>query len=149
MIYIGADHRGFELKEKLKKHLVDEGFEITDLGNDHLDPQDDYVIFAHKVAEAVSNGTGNDRGVILCGSGAGVDMVANKVDGIRSALVFDLPRAIQAREHEDANVISLPSDTLDEEKAFEITKAFLTTEFKGEDRHKRRLEEMEKVEEEH
>lgn len=148
MIFIGADHRGFELKERLKKHLTDEGFEITDLGNDHLDPQDDYVIFAHKVADAVSNDLKN-RGIILCGSGAGVDMVANKVEGIRSALVFDVPRAIQAREHENANVLSLPADTLDEEEAFKIVKVFLITEFSGEERHKRRLEEMEKVEERH
>lgn len=148
MIFIGGDHRGFELKERLKKHLLDEGFEVTDLGNDHLDSQDDYVIFAHKVAEATVNDPKN-RGIILCGSGAGVDMVANKIPGVRSALVFDVPRAIQAREHEDANVISLPSDTLDEEQAFKITKAFLTTEFSGEERHKRRLQELKEVEEEY
>lgn len=148
MIYIGADHRGFELKKKLKKHLVDEGFEVTDLGNDHLDPSDDYVIFAHFVADATKNDSKN-RGIILCGSGAGVDMVANKIPGIRSALVFDVPRALQARVHEDANVISLPADILDEESAFEIVKAFLTTQFRGEERHVRRLEEMKEVEEEH
>lgn len=148
MIFLGADHRGFELKGRLKKRLLDEGYDITDLGNDHLDPQDDYVIFAHKVADAVVNDPAN-RGVILCGSGAGVDMVANKVEGIRSALVFDVPRAKQAREHEDANVISLPADTLGEELAWEIVKTFLTTEFSAEERHERRLQEMEEVEEEH
>lgn len=161
MIFIGADHRGFELKEKLKKHLVDEGFEITDLGNDHLDENDDYVKFAEKVARAViekpqslgniqsSAPSDKNFGIILCGSGAGVDMVANKVEGVRSALVFDVLRAIQARQHENANVLSLPADTLDEETAFEITKAFLTTEFSEEERHVRRLEEMKEVEEEH
>lgn len=145
MIFIGADHRGFELKEKLKKHLIDEGFEITDLGNDHLDPNDDYVTFAEEVADAVAGDLDN-FGIILCGSGAGVDMVANKVDGVRSALVFDELRAVQAREHEDANVISLPADILDEETAFAIVKAFLTTDFSGAKRHVRRLEEMEEVE---
>lgn len=148
MIFIGADHRGFELKELLKKHLIDEGFEMTDLGAETLIMGDDYVIYAHKVADAVSNDSKN-RGILLCGSGAGVDIVANKVEGIRSALVFDVPRAIQAREHEDANVLSLPADTLDEEQAFEIAKAFLTTEFSGEARHQRRLQEMQEVEEEH
>lgn len=148
MVFIGADHRGFELKTRLKKHLLDEGFEVTDLGNDHLDPQDDYVVFAHKVAEATTNDLQN-RGIILCGSGAGVDMVANKIPGVRSALVFDVPRAVQAREHEDANVLSLPADTLDEEQAFKITKAFLTTKFSGEARHQRRLQELKEVEEEH
>ena len=148
MIFIGADHRGFELKERLKKHLASEGFEVTDLGNDHLDSQDDYVIFSHQVADATKNDSKN-RGIILCGSGAGVDMVANKVNGIRSAVVFDVPRAIQARKHEDANVISLPADILDEEEAFKIVKAFLTTQFSGEERHIRRLEEMKEVEEKH
>lgn len=148
MIYLGADHRGFELKERLKKRLVDDGYEVTDLGNDHLDPNDDYVVYAHKVADAVANNQEN-RGILLCGSGAGVDMVANKVEGIRSALVFDVHRAVQARQHEDANVISLPADTLDEEKTYGIVKAFLETEFSGEERHIRRLEEMKEVEEEH
>lgn len=148
MVYLGADHRGFELKERLKKRLIDEGFKITDLGNDHLDPTDDYVDFARKVAKATA-GLPENRGILLCGSGAGVDMVANKVEGVRSALVFDVQRAIQAREHEDANVISLAADTLDEQSAYEISKAFLTTDFSGDDRHKRRLEKMEKVEGEH
>lgn len=148
MIYLGADHRGFELKQRLKKRLLDEGFEVTDLGAENFLPGDDYVIYAHKVADAVAGGE-NDRGIILCGSGAGVDMVANKIPGVRSALVFDVPRAVQAREHENANVISLPADTLDEEQAFEITKAFLTTEFSGAERHKRRLQEMQEVEEDH
>lgn len=147
MVFLGADHRGFELKERLKKRLIDEGFDVTDLGNDHLDESDDYVDFAHKVAEATV-GLPENRGILLCGSGAGVDIVANKIDGVRSALVFDVPRAVQARQHEDANVISLPADTLDEESAYEISKAFLTTDFSGDDRHIRRLEKIEEVEEE-
>lgn len=147
MIFIGADHRGFELKNRLKKRLIDEGYEITDLGNDHLDENDDYVIFAEKVARAVVENI-DSFGVILCGSGAGVDMVANKIDGIRSALVFDVIRAKQAREDEDANVVSLPADTLDEESAIEIVKTFLTTDFSGAARHIRRLKELEKVEKE-
>ncbi|MBI4039871.1 RpiB/LacA/LacB family sugar-phosphate isomerase [Candidatus Daviesbacteria bacterium] len=147
MIFIGADHRGFELKQKLFQRLQDEGYEVTDLGDDHLDQTDDYVIFAHKVAEATAADPQN-RGIILCGSGAGVDMVANKIDGVRSALVFDVARSKQAREHEDANVISLPADVLDEDLAWEIIKVFLTTPFSGEARHIRRLKEMKEVEEE-
>lgn len=145
MIYLGGDHRGFELKERLKIRLIDEGFKVTDLGNDHLDPNDDYVDFAQKVAEATSQ-LAENRGIILCGSGVGVDMVANKVDGVRSALVFDVARAKQAREHEDANVLSLPADTLDEETAWEIVKVFLETPFSGGVRHIRRLEKIEEVE---
>src|SRR3989344_6208707 len=146
MIYLGADHRGFELKTRLFKRLIDEGYEVTDLGNDHFDPNDDYVDFAQRVAGAVK-GAPENKGILFCGSGAGVDMVANKFDGIRSALVFDIPRAIQARAHEDANVISLPADTLQEELAFEIIKVFLSTEFSGDERHLRRLEKLEQNEE--
>ncbi len=148
MIFLGSDHRGFELKERVKKRLVDEGYDVTDLGNDHLDPQDDYVIYSHKVAEAVVQDPVN-KGVVLCGSGVGVDIVANKVEGVRCALVQDEQRAIQSRQHEDANVLALPADVLDEEEAFRITKAFLTTQFSGEPRHERRLEEMKEVEEKH
>ena len=145
MIYIGADHRGFELKRRLSKRLLDEGYKVTDLGDDHLDSSDDYVDFAEKVAEATKSDGGN-FGIILCGSGAGVDMVANKIDGVRSALAFDVIRARQAREHENANVLSLPADTLDEEGAWEIIEAFLKTPFSGSSRHLRRLEKMERVE---
>ncbi len=145
MIYLGADHRGFELKEIIKKRLIDDGFKVTDLGNDHLDSLDDYVDFAAKIAEAVAP-LAENKGIILCGSGAGVDMVANKVEGVRSALVFDIARAKQAREHEDANVISLPADILDGESAFEIVKTFLETPFSGKEKYIRRLQKLEEIE---
>lgn len=146
MIFLGADHRGFELKEHLKKRLVDEGSEVADLGADVLNPSDDYVEFAIKVATAVSENK-NSFGVLICGSGAGVDMVANKFDGIRSALVQDIQRAKQAREHEDANVLSLPADILDEETAYQIVKEFIDTPFSGDERHVRRLTKMDELEE--
>ncbi len=148
MIYLGADHRGFELKERLKKRLEDEGFEIRDLGNDHLDPQDDYVDFAHKVADSVVQDPAN-KGVVLCGSGVGVDIVANKVNGVRSALVQEEALAIQARRDDDANIVALPADILDEEQAFRIVKAFLTTDFSGKERYKRRLDKLDEIEEKH
>lgn len=147
MIYLGADHRGFELKQRIKKLLIDEGYEVTDLGNDHLDPNDDYVVFAKKVAQAVV-GDPQNKGVLFCGSGAGMDMVANKVRGVRSALVFDVPRAIQAREHEDANVLSLPTDILDEEVTSQIVESFLNTQFSNEERHIRRIKDMEALKKE-
>lgn len=148
MIYIASDHRGFELKQRLFKRLLDEGYQVTDLGNDHYDPDDDYVDFAHKVADATSQDEKN-KGIILCGSGAGVDIVANKVPRIRSALVFNATLAKQARAHEDANVISLPADTLDEEGTWEIVKVFLETPFSAEARHIRRLNKLDEVEKEH
>lgn len=148
MIFIGADHRGFELKQRLFKRLLDEGYQVTDLGNDHLDPNDDYPQFAEKVAEAVL-GDQENRGILLCGSGVGVDIVANKHDGIRSALVSDVATAKGARAHEDANVISLPAERLDDESAWEIVEAFLKTAFSEESRHQRRIEEIEQVEKTH
>lgn len=145
---MASDHRGFELKERLKKRLIEEGLKVVDLGNDHLDPQDDYVDFAHRVAEAVAENPEN-RGVLLCGSGVGVDVVANKVKGVRSALVSDVKRAVGARTDDNANVISLPADILDEEMAYEIIKAFLTTDFSAEPRYVRRLKKLEKIEKSH
>lgn len=148
MIYLGADHRGFELKERLKQGLQDEGYEITDLGNNHLDSNDDYVDFSHKVADAVVQTSGN-RGIVICGSGVGVDIVANKVDGVRCALVNNKRMAVSARNDDDANILAMPADLLDQEQALEIAKAFLSTEFSGEKRHERRLEKLEKVEDQH
>lgn len=135
------------MKQLLKKRLIDEGLTVTDLGNDHLDPDDDYVDFAEKVAKSVAQEPSN-RGILLCGSGAGVDIVANKIDGVRSALVEDVPRSVQAREHEDANVLSLAADKLDEELAYQIIYAFLNTPFSGQPRHARRIEKIEEIEEE-
>ena len=146
MIYLGADHRGFELKQRLLKSIQDKGLEITDLGNDHLDPNDDYVLYAQKVAEAVSSDEKN-RGILLCGSGVGVDIVANKIDGVRSALVDNVHQVIQARADDNVNIVSLPADTLDEETAMEIIQAFLETEFKAEERFERRLDQIKVIEE--
>lgn len=146
MVYLGADHRGFELKSRIFTRLSDEGYEVRDLGNDHPDPKDDYVDFAQRVAEAVK-GTPENKGILFCGSGAGMDIVANKFDGIRSALVFDIQRAKQAREHEDANIISLPADTLDEDLAWEIVKTFLQTSFSDKERHQKRLQKLQEIEE--
>lgn len=148
MIYVGSDHRGFELKQRVVNRLQDEGFEVTDLGNDHLDPQDDYVDFAQKVAKSTV-ADGKNKGILLCGSGIGMDMVANKMPGIRSALVYDTTRAKQAREHNNANVLSLPADALDEEQAWEVIKTFLETPFSGEERHLRRLQKLQSLENHH
>lgn len=145
MIYIGADHRGFELKEQLKKRLISEGYEVTDLGNNHLDPNDDFVDFAQKVAEAVT-GDPKNRGIALCGSGIGMSIAANKLAGARVALVWDTVYAKQAREHLDANILALPAERLDEESAWEIIQTFLTTDFSGEERYLRRLNKLAEIE---
>jgi RpiB/LacA/LacB family sugar-phosphate isomerase len=145
MLYIGSDHRGFDLKEELKKRLKIEGIEFEDVGNTEYDPHDDYVDFAKLVGEKVSANK-DHKGVLICGSGVGVDMVANKIKGVRSSLVYDKKRAAQSREHEDANVVSIPADVLVPEQAMEIITTFINTEFTGEERHLRRLKKMSELE---
>jgi ribose 5-phosphate isomerase B len=145
MIYIGADHRGFELKEELKRRLEADGFEIEDMGNEVFDPADDYVDFAKAVAQSVVEDS-DGKGVLICGSGVGVDMAANKVRGARSCLVFDEKRAMQSREHEDANIICLASDVLIADTAYEMVKTFIATPFTGEERHVRRINKLKELE---
>jgi ribose 5-phosphate isomerase B len=144
MIYIGADHRGFELKEELKRRLMADGLEVEDLGNEKLDPLDDYVDYAKAVAQMVADDS-DSKGVLICGSGVGVDMAANKVRGARSCLVFDAKRAMQSREHEDANIICLASDVLIADDAYEMVKSFIQTPFSGEERHLRRLNKLKEL----
>jgi ribose 5-phosphate isomerase B len=145
-IIIGSDHRGFKLKQTLLDWLKERGILVEDAGSNSNDPGDDYPDVAFAVAKKVAGSGGDARGVLLCGSGAGVDMVANKVKGIRSALVFNEKVARQSREHEDANVISLPADWVDEKEAKKIVDAWMSAVFTGENRHKRRLAKMEEVE---
>ncbi|KKQ77921.1 MAG: hypothetical protein UT01_C0080G0005 [Candidatus Daviesbacteria bacterium GW2011_GWA1_38_7] len=116
------------------------------MGDFSPDPSDDYVDFVAKVAQKVLENEDN-KGILLCGSGVGVDIAANKFDGIRSALVYDKERAVQSRQHEDINVLSLPADVLSEDLALEIVGAFLDTEFSEEERHIRRLSKIEEIEE--
>jgi len=147
MLYLGTDHRGYQLKEEIKRRLNIEGIEFEDAGNTEHDPQDDYVDYAKKVADLVLADPAN-RGVLICGSGVGMDMVANKVKGIRSCLVYDPQRAQQSRAHEDANIVCIPADVLLPEQAVEIIKAFINTEFTSEERHVRRLKKMAEIEKE-
>jgi ribose 5-phosphate isomerase B len=144
MVYIAADHRGFDLKNKLFKRLTDEGYKITDLGNDHFDSNDDYPDFARKVAMAVLNDSEN-RGILLCGSGVGMDITANKFEGIRAALVSNEKIASQARKDDDVNIISLSADILDEDLALRIIKIFLETPFDKKENHLRRIEKIEEI----
>lgn len=143
MIYLGADHGGFELKNKAIAWIKELGMEVTDLGSTSLDPTDDFPIYAHAVATQVLQNPLN-RGLLFCRSGAGMVIAANKHAGIRAADVFDAKSARQAREHLDANVASLSGDWMEEAKAHEAIETFLTTMFSEEERYKRRIEQLEK-----
>ncbi len=145
MIYLGADHRGFKLKEKVKKWLDEWGQEYEDVGPFEYDKDDDYPVYAAKVAESITEP--DDRGIIICGSGVGVDEVANKFDGIRSGLAINTEQIKSARHDDNINVLAVASDYIAEEDAHDIVKTFLETPFAGEERFMRRLGEIEDIEE--
>jgi len=145
MIYLGADHAGFHLKEELKKYLEELGYEYKDLGNKELDLEDDFPDYAIKVAEkAVEIG---NQGILVCATGLGMCMAANKIKGARAATAWDDFTALQSREHNDANILCLAGKALDTETAKKIVRIWLETEFSGEKRHIRRLEKIEEIEE--
>lgn len=147
LIYLGADHRGFKLKEELRRYLADEcGYEVVDLGNHRLDENDDYPDFAILVARKVSLDPTNSRGIIICGSGVGVDVVANKFKNVRSALAANPDQAMSSRKDDDTNVLSLAADFLTETESKKVVQVWLQTDFSGEERHRRRLEKIEKIE---
>lgn len=148
MIYLGADHGGWAVKERIKEWLKGWNFQFEDLGNKVLDGDDDYPDFAAQVAKNVSESKAGDFGILVCRSGHGMDMLANKFVGVRAALCFTPGHAQQARQHENANILCLANDYVPEEKIKEIVKIFLETEFPGEGRHKRRLEKIKKFEQE-
>ena len=133
---LGADHAGFDLKESLRKKLATAGHEISDLGT-HSSDSTDYPDYAASVARAVATGNA-ERGILVCGSGVGMAIAANKVDGIRAANVFDAQGARLARAHNDANVLALGARSLADDAAGEIVDAFLDTPFDG-GRHERRV----------
>ncbi len=140
MIYIGADHRGFELKEKIKEYLKANGHAFEDVGAMTHNLEDDFVDFGHEVGMRIKNS--EDRGILLCRNGVGVDLVVNRFPHIRSVLGFDAEQVRLARNDDDVNVLSLPSEFIDEAKATELVEVFLATTFEGDERQMRRLEKI-------
>jgi len=145
MLFIASDHAGYPLKEELKLFLEEMGLEFEDLGNEQLDPSDDYPDFAYRVAHNILDNE-DSKGILICGTGQGVCMAANKVDGIRAALVHDEFTARSAAEHLNANVICLGGRVTDAEAAKKLVKIWLETQFSGDERHERRLEKIENIE---
>lgn len=139
-LLVASDHAGFELKEKLRKALDRLGVAYQDLGTYSTDSVD-YPDYARRVAEAVSRGEA-ERGLLVCGSGQGMAMTANRYRGVRAALPFDEETARLSREHNDANVLALGGRTLDHAKAERMLAVWLSTPFAG-GRHERRVEKIE------
>lgn len=144
MIYLGADHAGFHLKEELKKYLEELGYEYEDLGNQELDPKDDYPDFALAVGKKVA--LSQEKGILICATGFGMAIAANKIKGIRAAVCWDEFTALQSREHNNANILCLGGKVIDLETTKKITRIWLETEFVGEERHVRRLKKIEDIE---
>ena len=142
-IAIGTDHAGFALKENLMARLETAGYEVIDVGAYDAEPSD-YPDSAGAVARAVASGDA-DRGIAVCGSGAGASVAAGKISGIRAATVHDVYTAHQAVEHDGLNVLALGARVVGDELAWEITETFLSAEFSGEERHLRRLAKIEEL----
>jgi ribose 5-phosphate isomerase B len=138
-IAIGSDHRGFSLKERIKDLLAGEGHEIIDVGTFSEDPAD-YPDYAIPVAEKTASGEA-DRGIVICGSGIGMSIAANKVDGARAALVRTVDDARMTRLHNDSNVLALAETMGDDEHLDEVIRVWLDTEFEG-GRHQRRIDKI-------
>ena len=145
MLFIGADHRGFALKEELKTYLLKQNIPFTDLGSFKLEEGDDYPTIAASVAQQVGT-TKNNCGLLLCSSGVGVSIVANKFKNIRAGLVWTAAVAQAAKADDDINIICLPADYLTLSEAQKVVAIWLKTPFKNGAKYKRRLSQIERIE---
>jgi ribose 5-phosphate isomerase B len=145
-IYLGADHNGFERKKQLTEYLQKSGYEVVDEGDVSLAPEDDFPQFASRVVQAMrADGASEVRGMLICGSGQGMCMAANRFRGIRAALAFDQEEARSARNDDDANVLCLSARALDFDTTIGIVHTFLMTPFAGASRFKRRIQELDEL----
>ena len=143
-IAIGSDHAGYELKERVRIQLGELGYQMSDQGT-HSSAPVDYPDFAEAVALAVREGKA-DRGILVCGSGVGASVAANKIPGVRAGLCHDTYSAHQGVEHDDINVLVLGGRVIGEALALELSSAFLKARFSGEERHQRRLDKVHAIE---
>ena len=143
MIAIGSDHGGYDLKQRVVKYLEEKGFEVKDVGC-YSKASCDYPVFGHAVAQAVAEGE-CQKGIVICTTGIGISISANKVAGVRCALCSDTLSAKMTRLHNNANVLAMGAALVGDMLAFEIVDTFLNTAFSGEERHQRRVDLIEKL----
>jgi ribose 5-phosphate isomerase B len=146
MIYIGSDHGGFQLKVTVKRYLVGMNFVVQDFGPEQQNDYDDYVDYAAPVAQQVSSDPVDSRGILICRSGQGMNIVANKFKGVRAALVWNVKEAVASRTDDLTNVLTLPADYITPEEALQIVQAWLETPAGTEDRHVRRVQKIKDLE---
>ncbi len=144
-VAVGMDHGGYPLKEFILEELRKEGHDVVDVGAFNLEPTDDYPDFSRAVGEAILSGVA-ERGVLVCGSGVGAAVAANKMKGIRASVCHDHYSAHQGVEHDDMNVLCLGARIIGSEMAADLIRAFLSAQFSGEPRHERRLKKIEEME---
>lgn len=145
-IGLAADHGGFKLKEALKSHLISKGYKIIDFGALKLNEEDDYPDFVIPLSRAVAKGE-VARGIAVCGSGVGASIAANKIPGVRAAVVHEVFSAHQGVEDDNMNIMSIGGRVIGKELAFDLIDTFLHAKFTGEERHKRRLRKIQNLEE--
>lgn len=146
IIYLGADHNGFELRNELMQYLKASGYEVHNDGNERLDPEDDYPVFAARVVHDMQ--ASNDpepRGILICGSGQGIMIAANRFKGIRACLGYNVESVRAARNDDDCNILCLPARVLKEDEANIIVEAWLNTPFGQAPRFTRRINELDQL----
>jgi len=139
-IFIGADHRGYQLKDNLIEYLQSKNIRVEDLGNYEYDPEDNFPMYANKVSEAVLQYPEDYLGIVICGSGAGVCIASNRHKRIYCMIGFDVEQVKSARAHDHVNVLALAADHTDIEKAKELVDAFIETELNTQEKYLKRLE---------
>ena len=144
-IYLAADHAGFEYKNQLLDHLHHKGYKVEDLGTDVLDEDDDYPKYAFAAAAKVIGDDDDARAILLCGSGEGMAIAANRVRGIRAVVCWNVAVARESRSDNNSNVLCLPSRFLTEQEAFNIAEAWLEAEFSTNPKYERRIKEIEDI----
>lgn len=145
-IYLGADHNGFEMKREFLEKLAAAGYVVVDKGDEVLKPEDDFPQFAKQVVEAMKSSDDPDpRGILICGSGQGMCMAANRYKGIRASLVWSNEEAAASRNDDDSNVLCLPSRYISVDDAMNFATTWLTTPFNGAERFKRRIQELDEL----
>lgn len=143
-IYLGADHNGFELKTVIREHLVHKGYEVEDLGAHTHEPLDDYPQFAYAVAAKVL-GSEKDQGILICASGQGMAIAANRVSGIRAAIAWNSETAVHAKRDDDANILVLASRYTGQEDSLAAVDAWLDTKFSDNPKYNRRIKQIEEL----
>jgi len=142
-IFVRADHQGFYLRNSLTKYLKNAGYDVSDDGGEKLDPGDDFPVFSQKVVnDVLSSDDPDPRGILICGSGQGMCMAANRFNGVRAALGFDKESVRSSRNEDNSNILCLPARLLEKDEANVLVEIWLNTPFSGAPRYKRRLSEI-------